>query len=420
MAKRTKKTKTENAAIEPEISALFGEEGSPDEFPGGIPEVVPDISKYAEFALSDGAMKKWKPASEVFDTIESVRTCLPGFNMAVRVGGLPVRRIHTVHGPTHGGKTAFVLALVKSFVTRGFLSGYVDAEHSLGQEFAQEMVADLQRYPNFMALRPENYEETIEATSQFLARSAEVAEKFKSERPKSIIVVDSINKLVPKRELAAILKAGEVNAAGATELAKGHHGRARAALNQAWLDHLTPRVARAECAMVVIAQEREEDDPADFFANNFKVKGGAALLFDASLVMRVQKGTPVWPPGVGKDDKKTNDMIQGFKHTVRIYKSKVGHMDGRFSEAVFHLSNGKLTPRGLDLARDAFTIGAELGVLKTAGSWYSFEGKRWQGENAVVQGLVADQPRLNKLLDGIAFALDVREGRASAADTEGT
>lgn len=379
-----------------------------EEFPGGVPDVIRPSSDVTKYLAAAGDMKKWRPAAEVFDRITSVRTCLPGFNQAVKVGGLPVRRIHTCHGPTHGGKTAFVLALVKSFVTRGWLAGYVDAEHTLGQEFATEMVADLQRYPNFMAIRPENYEETIEASSEFLNRSAKVAEKFPE--AKSIMVVDSINKLVPKRELADILKAGEINAEGAKNLAKGHHGRARAALNQAWLDQLTPKVARAECAMIVIAQERDEEDPADFFAQNFKVKGGAALLFDASLVMRVMKAEPVWLPGT---EKKSNDAIAGFRHRVRIWKSKVGHMDGRYTDGLFHLSNGKLTPKGLDHARDAFVVGSELGVLKTAGSWYSFGGKRWQGENGVVQGLANDPARLAKLLDAIGDELDIREGRTA-------
>lgn len=378
-----------------------------EEFPGGVPDVVRGPSELDRYLAAAGDMGDWKPAAEVFDAIESVRTCLPDFNRAVHVGGLPVRRIHTVHGPTHGGKTAFVLALVKSFVTRGFLAGYADAEHTLGQEFAAEMVADLQAFPNFLAIRPENYESMITAADRFLGRSAKVCEKFPEHR--SIMVIDSINKLVPKRELEKVLKGGEINIEGAKELAKAHHGRYRAALNQAWLDQLTPKVARANCALVVIAQEREEDDPTSFFKDNFKVKGGAALLFDASIVARVMKGTPVFLPG---SDKKTNDRICGFKHRVRIWKSKVGHLEGRHTDAVFHISNGKLVPRGLDTARDAMNVGADLGVLKTSGSWYSFGGKRWQGENGVVQGLAKDPARLAKLLDAIATKLDAIEGRA--------
>lgn len=368
--------------------------------------------KYVEAA---GAIDGWGTAAEVLDLIESVRTVLPDFNRAVRVGGLPVRRIHTVHGPTHGGKTAFVLALLKSFADRGFLSGIIDAEHALGQKFASEMVASsgLSTRPNFVAVRPENYEQTITLTDSFLDRAA--ASKKVHPDAKSILVIDSINKLVPKRELEKILKEGKTDAKGAKELTKAHHGRYRAALNQAWLDQLTPKIARAECALVLIAQEREDHDSTDFF-QNFKVKGGAALLFDASLVIRVMKGQPLYlPGGASMKGAEKNAAICGFSHRVRIWKSKVGHMEGRHSDCFFRLSNGKLpdSPPGLDIARDALHVGVDLGIVKKSGAWYSYEGRRQQGENKAVAYLNRNTHRLVELLDAIAAKLDTIEGRTA-------
>lgn len=375
----------------------FGDVASPE-----VPEA--DLDRYIDAA---GSIDGWGPAAEVLDTVTSVRTVFPDFNRAVRVGGLPVRRIHTVHGPTHGGKTAFVLGLVKSFADRGYLAGYVDAEHALGREFAAELVADLERRRNFLAVRPDSYEQTIARVDAFLSKAARVREKIPD--AKSILVIDSINKLVPERELEKLLKQGEINEKGAKELAKGHHGRYRAALNQAWLDQLTPKIARAECALVIIAQEREEDDPRSWFADNFKVKGGQALLFDASLVIRVSKASPIFLPGA----EKKNDSICGFAHRVRIWKSKVGHMDGRHSDCVFHLSNGRLTPPGLDTPRDAMVVGSALGIVKQSGSWYSYKGRRNQGEPKTIQWLHANPGRLGELLDEIGAAQDVAAGRVA-------
>lgn len=387
-----------------------------EEFPGGLPDITPPALSHDRYIDAAGEIDGWRPASEVLDVIESVRTVFPDFNRAVRVGGLPVRRIHTIHGPTHGGKTAFVLGLVKSFVDRGYLAGYVDAEHALGNKFATEMVKDLQRHRNFLAVRPDNYESTIAMSDAFLNRAAKVREKLPDH--KSILIVDSINKLVPKRELEKFLKQGEVNEKGASEMSKGHHGRYRAALNQAWLDHLTPLVARAECAMCIIAQEREETDPADFFSD-FKVKGGAALLFDASLVIRVMKGQPVFLPG-GKEatGAEKNAAICGFSHRVRIWKSKVSHMDGRFTDSIFHLSNGKLTAPGLDTARDALAVGSELGLVAKSGSWFTFGRRRLQGEPKAIQYLNANPGILMELLDQIAAKLDDVTDRVAYADTD--
>lgn len=398
---KTRKQKAKKPAADPPV----------EEFPGGVPEPEPpppaDRDRFIEAA---GELKGWAPAAQVLDVIESVRTVFPDFNRRVRVGGLPTKRIHTIHGPTHGGKTAFVLGLVKSFADMGYMSGFVDAEHALGNKFAEEMVADLKAKPNFMAVRPNNYEETIELTDTFLTTAAKVKEKHPDHR--SIVVIDSINKLVPKRELSKMLKGGSVDSKGAVEMTKGHHGRYRAALNQAWLDHLTPKVAAADCAMVIIAQERDGDG-TDFF-QDFKVKGGAALLFDASLVIRVLKGQPVFLPGGEKmkgADK--NAAICGFSHRVRIWKSKVAHMDGRHTDCIFHLSNGKLGPAGLDTARDAIVVGKELGLVKQSGSWYTIGRNRRQGMPKVIRLLNEKPDLLIKLLNEIADKLDQIAERTS-------
>lgn len=359
--------------------------------------------KYIEAA---GEITGWGKAADVFDEIISVRTVFPDFNRATHVGGLPVRRIHTVHGPTHGGKTAFVLGLAKSFADVGFLTGYVDAEFSLGKEFGEEIVRDLKAKPNFLAVRPENYEETMRDVDLFLKKAAAV--KKVHPEAKALLIVDSINKLVPKRELEKILKAGAIDDKGAKELAKAHHARYRAALNQAWLDHLTPIVSRSDTALVLIAQERDEQDTTDFFKQEFKVKGGAALLFDASLVIRVMKSSPVF---INPSKDKKNENICGFGHRVRIWKSKVSHMEGRFTDCIFHLSNGKFAPRGLDFARDALTVGIKFGVVQQSGAWYSYRGRRSQGFNSMIMRFVGRPALLHDLLGDVNLEMDREAGR---------
>ena len=81
--------------------------------------VPPPPPKKSPFASLDGGPKGWKPAAEVLDRVTAVRTCFPDYDRALRVGGHPVRRVTTVHGPTHGGKSAFVAGLLRSFVDQG-------------------------------------------------------------------------------------------------------------------------------------------------------------------------------------------------------------------------------------------------------------------------------------------------------------
>lgn len=365
------------------------------------------------FGIAAGKITGWKQASEVLDKITSVRTIFPSFNRAIRCGGLPVRRIITVHGPTHGGKTLFVLGLLKSFAEVGFLTGLVDAEHATGIEFVGELINDLEVLPNFVAYRPKSYEETIAKVDAFLDYARKTREKHPDFR--SILVVDSINKLVPERELKKLLASGDdkkvKDGKAAAEMTKGHHGRYRASVNQAWLDHLTPKLASAECSLVLIAQEREEE--GDGFSPDFHVKGGAALLFDASIVARIFKSKPIL---IKTSEKATNENIAGFAHRIRVWKSKVGHMDGRHTDAFFYFSNGKLTPPGLDIARDAFNVAVDMGII-TGSGWYSWKppggraSRRKNGANNFIIYLSNNPERLDELLEQVNAAIDKEAGR---------
>jgi len=349
--------------------------------------------------------KGWQSAAEVLDLVTAVPTMLPDYDRALRTGGQPVRRLTTVHGPTHGGKSAFIAALLRAFLQVGHPAAYVDAEHATDRRFFEQILGEHLRSQIFFGSRPKTYEETIADVDNFLAwvgslrRGDPNAKKPVAPRPDlcSILAVDSINKLTPAGELAKVIAAtGESKKDGAKELAKGHQGRDRARLNQAWLDHLIPLLGAANCALVLIAQERGGDEDAFEMLEQVGIKGGGGLVFDASVLVRVEKAQPVFD---GEGDAK---RIVGFRHRLRIHKSKVGHMDGRWSDAYFHLSNGTLTPPGLDTARDALEVGKKLELVKTSGAWLSWGGRRWQGDRKAVVSLTEDRDALGKLLAAIA------------------
>ena len=335
--------------------------------------------------------KGWLRAGDALDKIESVSTIFPDFNRATGCGGLPVNRMHTIHGQTHGGKSAFVLGLIKSFLDGGHAAGYCDAEHSTPQEFAEELIGELSLMPNFFGMRPDTYEDTVDAVNDFL----KIMTGERKHRPemKSIVVIDSINKLTPERELKNVLKSG------GDEVAKGHAARYRAAVNKSWLDHLSPRLKPAGCAMVFIAQERDNADAELWDPTGVDIKGGQSLSFDASLLIRVSKSFPLRDPSTATD--KSKGDIVGFVHRVRIYKNKVSHMEGAYTDCVYHFSNGKQTPPGFDTARDALFVAKKLGVVTVNGSWLSWQKKRWQGEPKGAQWLAKNPDGLHALLTDV-------------------
>jgi recombination protein RecA len=322
-------------------------------------------------------LKGWGSAEEVLVKVRSVPTIFVDFDRALRVGGMPLGRFYVVHGPTSGGKSAFILGLVRSFLQRKHLVGYVDAEHTTPDEWVQQMVAGCARDPLFRASRPQTYEETIDAVDTLLRAVADL----KKTRPElaTLIVVDSINKLVPERELATLRKLG------ADAIDKGW-GRLRAAMNQAWIDHLTPLLAKNDVAMIAVAQERttqgaSEDDKK--YGRDWHVKGGAGILYDSSLNMRVSMAAKLYSGEKGDKD----SAVIGAKHRVRIHKSKVEWLEGAHTDCYFHLSNGQAADAGFELGRDLFGVAVELGVIKQSGSWYSWGKKRWQGEPRAVTSL---------------------------------
>jgi RecA/RadA recombinase len=353
--------------------------------------------------------KGWKPASEALDRVRAIQTIFPDFNRATRVGGLPLRRIITVHGPTHGGKTAFVGGLLRSFVDADHVGAYCDAEHATDLTFFDELMGrPVDAIPNLLGMRPESYEETIDAVDTFLAsmvtarkeRMAQAREELKLKKDAPVVlpphldlagclVLDSINKLVPEREIERLKKEG------GDAIDKGW-GRLRAAFNQAFLDHVVPLLGKAETSLVVMVQERDDEDLDPWEMP--KLKGGKATQYDASLIVRVMKAKEI-AHGEGKDKR-----IFGFKHRLRIWKSKVGHMDGRWTDATFHMSNGTLAPPGFDTARDALEVAKELGIVE-GDSWLSWRKKRWQGINKAVQSLSGDPESLHALMAQVNAAI---------------
>lgn len=343
--------------------------------------------------------KGWQRASDALERIKAVSTIFPDLNRATRCGGLPVCRMHTIHGPTHGGKSGLILGLIKSFLLGGHIAAYIDAEHSTPWEFVEELLGDLVRDPNFFAQKPATYEEAINAVDELL----EMVTKARKTRPElcCIIAVDSINKLSPEREIKNILKAG------GDEVAKGHAGRYRAAINQSWLNHLSPLLSNAACAMVFIAQERDDGNGEVWEADGgVEIKGGQALSFDASLLMRVTKRAAVRLPG--KDGDKKGPVV-GFQHGVRIYKSKVSHMDGAYTDAVYYFSNGKHTPAGFDTPHDAIHVAKELGIIDVRSSWLSWRKNRWQGEPKAALWLSKNPNALHQMLSDIDAKLRLKK-----------
>jgi RecA/RadA recombinase len=392
--KRESKKREEAKPIDQAMVDGFAPRGEDaDPFEGiEAPEVDPRAEAMARVAER---FKAWRPASEVLTAVRAVPTIFPQYDRATRVGGHPIERWTTIHGPSNHGKTAFVHGLGLSFLGRGHYYGYVDAEFTTPEDWLRKLMAGQARSRSFLALRPDTYEQTVDAVRELLdgiaaARAAGDIDGSTS----GLVVVDSMRKLVPEDILSKIKKHGATGKRGSIDGMGGRAAQIKAAMNASWLDELTPKLYRTGTAMAAIVRETE-DPNADLWAKlhglDFKVTGGKAVIFDASLLLRVERDK--WVRESDADDAR----IVGERHRVTIRKTKIGAKEGRDVVCWFHSSNGVLVPEGFDRARDVLEMAIGYGIVEVTGGWYRWQGHRWQGASAAVKKLHARPDALAEL-----------------------
>ncbi len=317
--------------------------------------------------------------------IEAVEPCGEAECVCIAVAASDSLYVTRGYLLTHN--TVFILGLIKSFLMRDHFALFIDAERTTPRDWVETMLAPIAiDHPGFLYKRPETYEKTIADVRKFCIGIAEAKEAKKlPEDMSGLIVVDSIRKLVP----ASIMKQIEdENDKGADANPSRRAAQIKAAMNANWLDELVPILERACIGMVVIAREMEDPDASVFskkFGTNYKVQGGSALIYDASLRMRVERAA--W---VTKESSKegTAPTIYGERHRVTIAKTKVGGKDDKASRCYFHTSNGLWLPEGFDSARDILELSTRFGLIEKSGAHYSYGNERLgQGEHNVVKAL---------------------------------
>ena len=298
-----------------------------------------------------------KLGDENVQQVEVITTCSIALNAALGVGGYPKGRIIEIYGPESSGKTTLAIHAIAEAQKAGGIAAFIDAEHAFDRFYASKLGVDVD---NLWISQPDNGEQALEIAEQLIRSSAI-----------DIIVIDSVAALTPKAEIEGDMGDNKV-------------GLQARLMSQA-LRKLTSAISKTNTTCIFINQLREKIGV--MFGNPETTTGGNALKFYASVRLDIRRATQL----------KDGEEVIGNQTRVKVVKNKVAPP---FRKAEFDIMFGE----GISRAGEIIDLGAELGIIKKSGSWYSYnDTKLGQGRDASKQ-VIQDNPELAEELEGLIFA----------------
>ena len=289
--------------------------------------------------------------------VEVIPTGSIALNAALGVGGYPKGRIIEIYGPESSGKTTLAIHAIAEAQKAGGIAAFIDAEHAFDRFYAAKLGVDVD---NLWISQPDNGEQALEIAEQLIRSSAI-----------DIIVIDSVAALTPKAEIEGDMGDNKV-------------GLQARLMSQA-LRKLTSAISKTNTTCIFINQLREKI--GIMFGNPETTTGGNALKFYASVRLDIRRSTQL----------KDGEEVIGNQTKVKVVKNKVAPP---FRKAEFDIMFGE----GISRAGEIIDLGADLGIIKKSGSWYSYnETKLGQGRDASKQ-VIQDNPELAEDLEGLLFA----------------
>ncbi|WP_308772504.1 recombinase RecA [uncultured Bacteroides sp.] len=335
------------------------------EFEGGI-ENTPKPDNSEKLKALQAAMDKieksfgkgsiMKMGDDHVQEVEVIPTGSIALNAALGVGGYPKGRIIEIYGPESSGKTTLAIHAIAEAQKAGGIAAFIDAEHAFDRFYAAKLGVDID---NLWISQPDNGEQALEIAEQLIRSSAI-----------DIIVIDSVAALTPKAEIEGDMGDNKV-------------GLQARLMSQA-LRKLTSAISKTNTTCIFINQLREKIGV--MFGNPETTTGGNALKFYASVRLDIRRASQL----------KDGEEVIGNQVRVKVVKNKVAPP---FRKAEFDIMFGE----GISRSGEIIDLGAELGIIKKSGSWYSYnDTKLGQGRDAAKQ-CIQDNPELADELEKLIF-----------------
>ena len=292
-----------------------------------------------------------KLGDENIENIEVIPTGSIALDAALGVGGYPKGRIIEIYGPESSGKTTLAIHAIAEAQKAGGIAAFIDAEHAFDRFYAEKLGVDVE---NLWISQPDSGEQALEIAEQLIRSSAV-----------DIIVIDSVAALTPKAELEG-------------DMGDSKMGLQARLMSQA-LRKLTAAINKTNTTCIFINQLR--DKIGVVYGNPETTTGGNALKFYASVRIDIRRMSVI---------KDGEDQL-GTRTKVKVVKNKVAPP---FKRAEFDIMFGE----GISKIGEIVDLGVDYGVVKKAGSWFSYgDRKIGQGRDAVKELLKNDEELRNEI-----------------------
>jgi recombination protein RecA len=284
--------------------------------------------------------------------IEAISTGTTALDMALGIGGLPRGRIVEIFGPESSGKTTLAMHVVAEAQRNGGICAYIDAEHAMDPVYAKAIGLNID---DLLISQPDTGEQGLEI-ADMLIRSGAI----------DVIVIDSVAALTPRAEIEG-------------DMGDTHVGLQARLMSQA-LRKLTGTLSKSQTIAIFINQLREK--VGVIYGSPEVTPGGRALKFYSSIRLDIRRIESI----------KDGADVVGNRTRVKVVKNKCA---APFKTAEFDIMYGT----GISREGSLLDVGVELGLIKKAGAWFTYEGEQLGQGRENAKQFLRETPELMVAID---------------------
>lgn len=314
--------------------------------------------------------------------------------------GIPSGQLTMIAGPSASGKTMISTQLMISAQEAGGFAAFFDYERQYQMTLAESQGLDTDE-EKFQYYKPTTYEEGI---SQAIKLAALIRDNDVIGKDAPIVFIfDSLHAMTPQSKYDSLFgKEGSVEKGKKTSM---HDNFALSAANAAWAATINAEFDKYGVTGIFLNQVRVKTDMHGNTSYTFP--GGDTLWFYCSNVLvltgkNITDGTGDKKQLVKKDIKCLTQKSRNTRPFQNV------HWDFVFDE----------TGKGdFDVIGSYIDYLGKLGIFEQSGSWFTFNGEKFQGLGKIKAHYVAEEDGLKQLIEAHQKFLE-ENPTATVAETD--